>query len=113
MANQLTVSMAKSSHLGIKPRAGQRMTHEKLVSLRAATRRKHGVIESVSASVGATIKNVVSLIAIGSMEKNISTCRYYGHSFDRSSWTGHLPKCTNCGANIHSLDEIRKSTPQR
>lgn len=37
-------------------------------------------------------------------------CELYGHLLPRNGWEGYTPKCTDCGAAVHSGDQVRGAT---
>lgn len=67
----------------------------------------------VPASIGKALYQLVNSVFSGTVifftpVKKNSMCTYYGHVI-ASNWSGHLPKCTDCGVSITDPRTLRSS----
>ncbi|MBX9688392.1 MAG: hypothetical protein K2X27_16910 [Candidatus Obscuribacterales bacterium] len=40
-------------------------------------------------------------------------CANYGHIIDQQNWSGHLPRCSDCGQIIHDPKSLRRSSADK
>jgi len=90
----------------------QRITRSNLLSLRAADLKENKGRRLVE-SVLRAISNAFSGLFIVRQGKTNSMCKYYGHVIRNNRWEGYLPKCDDCGCEIATPDQLRKSHPQQ
>lgn len=89
--------------------ASPRITRSNLLTLRAAQMKEDKVRKIFAAVCNEMQAAIGGLFAFTPQKKN-SMCKYYGHVI-RGTWSGHLPKCDDCGCEVNSPDMLRKAQP--
>jgi hypothetical protein len=89
-----------------------RITRDKLMTLRAAASREDHP-KKFLATVLSEMSNFLSSIMVAPVSRERHTmCNAYGHII-RGSFYSYPPRCSDCGCEIHTMDDLRKSTPKR
>ncbi len=91
--------------------ASQSITRSNLLSLRAANLKENKGRRLIASLLQALSSTFSSLFAVPEKKTN-SMCKYYGHVIRNNRWEGALPKCADCGCEISTPDQLRKSNTQ-
>lgn len=85
-------------------------TYTKLRSLRSIEKQNVSK-KPLMISLMALLNNAVSAISsiCNCNQSTPKMCENYGHIIDKKNWSGHLPKCQDCGVIIKDLKELRRS----
>ncbi len=90
----------------------QRITGTEIRSLKTTGQRSSSVNVSftrmISGFFSGLFGGLIGLFSPPSQKKN--QCAMYGHVRPKGGWAGNLPHCEDCGAEIHSEDDLRGST---
>jgi hypothetical protein len=94
-------------------RETQRITSDQIAALKHADKKGQRAATSGSALIYAVLRGLAESIGgmLHTTSKKYAMCDNYGHIADLSSWTDHLPKCSDCGKVITSRHELRSSVP--
>lgn len=87
-----------------------RITRTNLLALRTAQMKEDSVRKMVGILLNEIRTAFFGLFAVRQAKTN-SMCKYYGHVIHGNTWQGYLPKCGDCGCEISSPDQLRKSSP--
>ncbi len=94
--------------------SSRRITREEVVMLRSTSSMKKTITHMMAEAVHNCCRDIQTLLnsPVKKSELNNSMCKYYGHVI-QGAWQGHLPKCADCGSEISSPDQLRKSSPMK
>ncbi len=89
-----------------------RITNQNLSTLKGATSKVIKRNKSIFQLIGDQVSSFLGEIALAMAPKaENKMCKYYGHVFQQKDWNGYLPKCSDCGCEITSPNQLRKSDP--
>ncbi len=99
----------------MQDRDAQRITSQEIAALKRADKKAQHALATPAAALSSFFRGVAGSVmdALVPPVKKYAMCDNYGHIADLSSWTDHLPKCSDCGKVIHSRNELRGSVPVR
>ncbi len=94
-------------------RESQRITSDQIAALKHADKKGQRAAASGIAIICSALRGLVESFSsmVHTTSKKYAMCDNYGHIADLSSWTDHLPKCSDCGKVITSRHELRSSVP--
>ncbi|MCI0353203.1 MAG: hypothetical protein L0Z53_27615 [Acidobacteriales bacterium] len=94
-------------------RDAQRITAQQIAALKRAHVKADNAAVATTAMIGKMFREIAAAVQNGFNKpvKRHPMCEFYGHVADLATWTEHLPKCCDCGAQITSRHELRTSKP--
>jgi hypothetical protein len=88
----------------------QKITNQEMDALRSSGARSNSSDVVAKQKMNAFLQNVsTTLGGLFSSQKKQTMCENYGH-IAPAHWRGDFPKCTECGKQIMSQSELRKSS---
>jgi hypothetical protein len=91
-----------------EPRYEKAISEADLKSLKTSTGSCHsmGFLHSILKAIS-DVWSMATLMTEGS--KSNSMCKFYGHVKAGGSWQGAYPKCSDCGIEIISSQQLRRA----
>ncbi|GEM_PF-2216984 len=89
----------------------QKITGTEIGSLKESAHKKESPAVRLVQLFSATLSHLAAALAgIFFKPKTTTQCDMYGHIAPASGWSGEFPRCTRCGREITSQDQLRSSS---
>ncbi|MBU6453672.1 MAG: hypothetical protein KGS72_17970 [Cyanobacteria bacterium REEB67] len=87
-------------------RQAARITHHEIKAMKAVEAKKPPFYIALFNKVKAALVDLSSSFMSLFAGKQTSPCDINGHVFPKGTWEGTFPRCTHCGKEIQSADEM-------
>lgn len=96
-------------------RYANRITSDEIAALKHADHRARSGTITLPALWSLMVRDLISVVQhfFYVPTRHYPMCHNYGHIANLSTWTDHLPSCSDCGAKITARNQLRKAVPHR
>ncbi|MBS1997986.1 MAG: hypothetical protein JSS86_16800 [Cyanobacteria bacterium SZAS LIN-2] len=87
-------------------RKSARITHHEIKAMKVVTAKEPPALIKFFNKFKTMLSDTVSSILGIFAPKHVSSCELNGHVFPKGAWEGEFPRCSHCGQELRSTDEL-------